>query len=104
MLINCVCCGPRDVSEYTYCGDATVVRPPLEPGSVAATAAGTAATADAWFAAVYQRRNPKGLHLELWQHGAGCRAFLRVARDTATHEISSVELMGPFASAGAKAG
>ena len=93
MLISCVCCGPRDVSEYTYCGDATVVRPALD--------AGTAAAAEAWFAAVYQRRNPRGLHTELWQHSAGCRAFLRVVRNTLTHEISAVELVGPFAPAGA---
>ena len=89
MLIVCTCCGPRDVSEYTYFGDATVARPPLEDG--------TAAAAEAWFAAVYQRRNPRGLHVEFWQHSAGCRAFLRVIRDTLTHAISAVELVGPFA-------
>lgn len=92
MLIVCVCCGPRDVSEYTYFGDATVERPSL--------AGGTADATQAWLAAVYQRRNPRGLHAELWQHSAGCRAFLRVVRNTLTHEISSVDLVGPLARAG----
>ncbi len=85
MLIGCACCGSRDVSEFTYFGDATVVRPALD------------AAAQAWFATVYQRRNPKGSHTEFWQHSAGCRAFLRVVRNTLTHEISAVELVGPFA-------
>ena len=84
MLIVCACCGPRDASEYTYFGDATIERPALE------------AAPEAWFAAVYQRRNPRGPHLELWQHSAGCRAFLRVSRNTLTHEISSIELAGPY--------
>ncbi len=85
MLIVCTCCGPRDFSEYTYFGDATVVRPPLD------------GAAQAWFAAVYQRRNPRGAHAEFWQHSAGCRSFLRVVRNTLTHEVLSVELAGPWA-------
>ena len=97
MLIACACCGPRDVSEYTYYGDATVVRPPLEAET-------HAAAADAWFAAVYQRRNPRGPHAEFWQHSAGCRAFLRVVRNTLTHEVLTVELVGPWADAGEPAG
>ena len=35
---------------------------------------------------------------EYWYHGGGCRAWLKVARNTLTHEISSVE---PAAGAGA---
>ena len=88
LLIPCPCCGPRSVAEFTYGGDATVVRPPH--GS---------ADQDAWCRYVYARTNPRGAHLELWQHTGGCRAWLRVARDTATHAISSVELLGPWAAA-----
>ena len=28
---------------------------------------------------------------ELWYHGGGCRAWLKVRRNTVTHEIFSVE-------------
>ncbi|TIN59292.1 MAG: sarcosine oxidase subunit delta, partial [Mesorhizobium sp.] len=31
-----------------------------------------------------------GDHNEIWQHSGGCRAHLRVVRNTLTHEISSV--------------
>ena len=36
---------------------------------------------------VYLRENPAGPHDELWFHGAGCRQWFRVRRDTRTHEI-----------------
>jgi sarcosine oxidase subunit delta len=29
--------------------------------------------------------------MELWYHGFGCRSWLRVKRDTRTHEILGVE-------------
>lgn len=37
---------------------------------------------------VYQRDNPRGLYDEHWHHTAGCRRWLVVTRDTATHEIA----------------
>jgi heterotetrameric sarcosine oxidase delta subunit len=75
LLIPCPWCGPRAQIEFTYGGDATVTRP------------ATDAPADAWVAFVYQRDNPEGPHDELWFHGAGCRQWFRVRRDTRTHEI-----------------
>jgi heterotetrameric sarcosine oxidase delta subunit len=78
LLIHCPHCGPRDHSEFSYEGDATLKRP--DP----ATATGTD-----WTDYIYLRENPKGKHQELWQHVAGCRAFLRVERDTVTHEITA---------------
>ena len=36
---------------------------------------------------VYLRQNPAGPNDELWFHGAGCRQWFRVRRDTRTHEI-----------------
>jgi heterotetrameric sarcosine oxidase delta subunit len=90
LLITCPYCGPRDHDEFSYAGDATVTRP--DPA--------TATDAD-WAAYIYLRDNPKGLHLELWQHQAGCRAFIKVARDTLTHEISGTALVGaPLAASG----
>ncbi len=82
MRITCPYCGTRGLEEFTYRGDATVTR----PSSIDARAT------EAWVDYVYLRDNPAGLHKEFWQHSAGCRAWLEVARDTTTHEIVAVEL------------
>ena len=80
MRIACPFCGERDVSEFSYLGDAAAARP--DP---------TGAEADRrFFAAVYLRDNPAGPHDELWYHGFGCRSWLRVRRDTRNHEILAV--------------
>lgn len=84
MLIDCPVCGRRALAEFTYGGDASVVRPALD------------APAEAWFEAVYLRANPRGPHLEYWHHVSGCRHWLIVERDTATHAIHAVRLAGPF--------
>lgn len=81
MRIHCPFCGQRDVSEYTTLGAA--LPPRLRPDSPDAPAQ--------FFDAVYLRNNPSGPHEELWYHGFGCRSWLRVTRDTRTHEIYSVE-------------
>jgi heterotetrameric sarcosine oxidase delta subunit len=78
MRITCPFCGERDHSEFTYGGDASIVYPALS------------APAAEWFEAVYLRDNPKGPHLERWHHVEGCRLWLVIERDTATHEITSV--------------
>ena len=78
LLISCPHCGPRDQREFAYGGDATVSRP--DPGT---------ASSDEWNEYIYLRDNPKGPHLEYWQHIAGCRAWVKVARDTLTHAITA---------------
>jgi len=75
MLIPCPWCGPRSQIEFTYGGDATLRRP------------ATDAPESAWADYVYLRDNPCGLHDELWYHGAGCRSWFTVRRDTRTHDI-----------------
>ena len=88
LRIFCPFCGPRDHSEFTYGGDATVEYPPLD------------ADPEVWFDAVFLRDNPRGAHREYWHHASGCRAFLVVERDTATHAITSARLAhGPTADA-----
>jgi methylglutamate dehydrogenase subunit B len=77
LFITCPFCGPRDHVEFVYGGDATLTRP--DPT--------TASDAD-WADYIYLRDNPKGPHLEYWQHLAGCRAWLTVRRDTLTHKIT----------------
>ena len=86
MRIDCPYCGARDQGEFSYLGDASPERP-RDPPEVALDEAAMAR----WTAYVYQRDNPAGPHRELWQHVAGCRAWLVVTRDTVTHEILGVE-------------
>ena len=86
MRIPCCYCGARGNDEFAYLGDAAVVRP----------AGGAAAPLDQagraqWAEYVYLRDNPAGVHRELWQHVAGCRAWLVVTRNVRTHEILAVE-------------
>jgi methylglutamate dehydrogenase subunit B len=80
MRIRCPFCGERDLSEFTYLGDANFRRPDPD-GADAQTR---------FFEAVYLRDNPAGPHEEQWYHVFGCRAWLRVNRDTRTHEIFAV--------------
>ncbi len=40
-----------------------------------------------WNEFVYLRKSPRGKHIELWHHIAGCRQWFKVQRDTVTHEI-----------------
>jgi methylglutamate dehydrogenase subunit B len=79
MRIACPWCGPREVGEFTYLGDAKPGRP--APG----------ASEEAVFDYVYLRDNIAGEMSEHWYHGGGCRAWLRVTRSTTTHEIFAVE-------------
>jgi heterotetrameric sarcosine oxidase delta subunit len=76
-LIECPNCGPRAQIEFTYGGDATVERPE-DPDAVSVTA---------WLDHVYLRDNPCGPHTEWWHHAAGCRCWIKVRRDTRSHEI-----------------
>jgi sarcosine oxidase subunit delta len=77
MHIPCPFCGERDLTEFTYLGDATLRRP--DPAADNA--------AELFYEYTYLRDNPAGPHDELWYHGAGCRSWLRVRRNTQTHEI-----------------
>lgn len=90
MRIPCPYCGEREVSEFAYLGDADCIRP-------------DAAAPDAslrYYEAVYLRENPAGPHDELWFHFRACRLWLRVTRDTRTHEILGVTVAGNVAEAG----
>lgn len=79
MRIPCPFCGPRDINEFAYHGDATLTRP--APGD-----------AEAMYDYVYLRDNPAGLHKEHWYHQAGCHAWLTVMRNITTHEIIDATL------------
>jgi sarcosine oxidase subunit delta len=85
MRIQCPFCGERDLSEFAYHGDAAFRRP--DPDAPDAEAR--------FFEALYLRENPAGPHEELWYHASGCRSWLRVTRNTRTHEILAVNFPGP---------
>ena len=81
MRIDCPLCGLRDRREYYYQGAAVMLaRPSPDAGEAA------------WESYLHLRENPAGATDELWQHEAGCGAWLVVTRDTTNHAISAVKL------------
>ena len=80
ILIRCPWCGERDHTEFAYRGDATARWPQGAAN----------APMPEWVDHVYARDNPKGVHIEYWHHHAGCRGWIKVARDTVTHAIAAV--------------
>ena len=83
LLIECPWCGDRDESEFTYGGEAHIVRPDPD-----------AATDVEWADYLFYRKNPKGDHLEQWCHASGCRRWFNARRDTLTYEIKHVYRIG----------
>ena len=75
--IKCPYCGDRSQKEFAYGGDGTVARPELNQEI----------SDEKWDEFVYLRKSPRGKHVELWHHIAGCRQWIKVQRDTVTHEI-----------------
>lgn len=88
MLIPCPVCGERDHGEFTYGGDAAIERPDIADRNEAR-----------WAAYVYDRANPRGAHSEYWHHVHGCRLWMVVSRDTQTHQVGEVRLVGAWAGA-----
>ena len=43
---------------------------------------------------VFFRDNDKGPYAEQWVHSAGCRRWFNAVRDTATHRLLAVYLIG----------
>jgi len=78
LRIACPWCGERDEVEFRYRGDASQARPTAD------------APLEAFTSFIYERRNPRGWHIEWWLHVAGCRRLLKVVRHTLTHEIHAV--------------
>lgn len=88
MIINHPLLGPRDASEFTYLGDASLIH---RPDGLANGAA------KKFHSYMYLRDNPAGLHRELWYHEGGDRSWLVVTRNTLTHEITDVALASDVA-------
>ena len=87
MRLPCPLCGARDLREFYYLGSAVYLERP-EPG----------APIEDWDRYLHLRENPAGITRELWQHQAGCGAWLVVERDTITHEIIAARLAQEVAS------
>lgn len=79
LLIPCPICGPRPEPEFTYAGEAHIVRP-HDP----------AAVNDAeWTAFLYGRTNARGEQAERWRHTHGCGKFFNAVRNTTTDRFVS---------------
>ena len=81
MRIDCPLCGARDRREFYYQGAAVMLARPAE-----------GADAADWEAYLHLRENAAGALDEMWQHEAGCGAWLVVTRDTVSHVVSKVQL------------
>jgi sarcosine oxidase subunit delta len=87
MIIKHPLLGPRDASEFVYKGDASLIDRPRWNSK----------EKDKKFLEyAYLRKNPAGIHNELWYHEHGDRSWLVVKRNTITHEIERVELARDF--------
>ena len=83
MIINHPLLGPRDMSEFIYYGDASLLKRPKWNEKNAE---------DKFYKYLYLRKNVAGIHKELWFHQQGDRSWLIVTRNTKNHEIIKVEL------------
>ena len=83
MIINHPLLGPRDMSEFIYYGDASLLKRPKWDDKNAE---------DKFYKYLYLRKNIAGVHKELWFHQQGDRSWLVVTRNTKNHEILKVEL------------
>lgn len=84
LQITCPWCGVRQESEFSYGGEAHIVRP-LD----------TDALNDAqWGDYLFMRKNSRGLHKEQWVHTYGCRRWFNVERNTLTYQIKTVYKVG----------
>ena len=83
MIIDHPLLGPRDISEFIYLGDATLLNRPNWDDKKAE---------DYFYKYLYLRENIAGMHKELWFHQQGDRSWLVISRNTVTHEIIKVEL------------
>lgn len=77
MLIPCPWCGPRNVDEFHYGGQAGV-RYPQAPEAI---------SDEQWAHFLFFRDNPKGMFTERWSHEYGCRRWFTVRRDTHSNAI-----------------
>ena len=74
----------RDEEEFSYSGEAHIVRP-LNPEAL---------SDKDWGDYLFFRKNPRGLHNEMWYHAVGCGRYFYVTRDTLSYEILESYVVG----------
>jgi len=84
LLIPCPYCGERPEIEFSYGGQAHLVRP-ANPAEV---------SDQDWAQYLYMRRNRKGVHAERWRHVHGCARFFNALRDTTTDQFVATYRVG----------
>ncbi len=76
LMLTCPCCGvTAEETEFAPGGPAHLTR--HGPGS----------SDDDFDAYMFQRDNPRGVHLERWRHAHGCGKWFLAARCTMTLEV-----------------
>ena len=84
MIIEHPLLGPRDIHEFIYVGDASLLNRPKWDSEDAE---------QKFYEYMYLRKNSAGIHQELWFHQQGDRSWLVVSRNTLTHEIVKVDMV-----------
>jgi sarcosine oxidase, subunit delta len=85
LQIHCPYCRQqRAEEEFSYSGEAHIQRP-LAPEDL---------TDAEWGDYLFFRKNPRGLHHEMWYHAAGCRRYFCATRDTRSYQILETYPMG----------
>jgi len=74
-LINCPNCGQRSVYEFKFSGECK--QTPDQGAGM-----------KEWCEYLYFNENSSGFQDEWWYHAVGCREWVKIRRNTATHEIS----------------
>ena len=87
MIIDHPLLGPRDINEFMYLGDASLLNRPKWDAEDAE---------NSFYEYLYLRKNVAGVHKELWFHQQGDRSWLVISRNTLTHEIIQVDLVGNY--------
>jgi len=83
-FLECPWCGERDESEFSYGGEANIVRP-ATPDTL---------TDKEWANYLFMRKNPRGDHVEQWNHSQGCRRWFIAERNTVTYKINKTYRIG----------
>jgi sarcosine oxidase subunit delta len=85
LLIHCPYCEEmREEEEFSSAGQAHIERP-LNPEKI---------SDEQWAHYLFFRKNPRGLHHEMWLHAAGCRKYFNATRNTVTYQIMETYKMG----------
>lgn len=78
LLIRCPYCEEhRPEIEFRNAGEAHIARP-TDPSAL---------DDHAWADFLFNRTNPKGLHVERWRHVHGCGRFFNAVRHTVTDKL-----------------